>query len=73
MASGNSKRTRAVLASLEIQGCKVKETRQGWMIHFPNGESMTIHGTESDHRAEKNTRARVIRAGLRWPFDGRQR
>jgi hypothetical protein len=66
----SSKRMRVVLSSLEEQGCNVQPTRSGWMIRFPDGvESMTLHRTESDWRSEKNTRSRVIRAGLIWPFD----
>lgn len=75
MASSN-KRQRALIASLVNQGCTIKELRGsagGFMVLFPNGESMTVHGSEGDHRAEKNTRARVLRAGLSWPFDPKKR
>lgn len=65
----SSKRMRIVLLSLENQGCEVTPTNKGWFVKFPNGDSMTLHRTDSDHRAEKNTRARVRRAGLEWPFD----
>lgn len=71
MAEGQ-KRIRALLASLEGQGCGVERKTKGWFIKFPDGSSMIVHLTDSDHRAEKNTRARVLRAGLYWPFDGRQ-
>jgi hypothetical protein len=65
-----SKRMRVVLSSLEEQGCTVQDTRNGWMVKFPDGSgSMTLHRTESDWRSEKNTRSRVLRAGLIWPFD----
>lgn len=69
------KRTRIILASLEAQGARVKATTKGWMVHFPDADhsSMVIHKTESDPRAEANTRARVLRAGLSWPFDGDKR
>lgn len=68
MAEGQ-KRLRAILAALEGQGCGVERKDKGWFVKFPNGTSMMVHLTESDHRAEKNTRARVLRAGLEWPFD----
>lgn len=68
MADG-SKRVRAILASLESQGATVERRTRGWFVKFPNGDTTTIHPSDSDHRAEKNTRARVKRAGLRWPFD----
>lgn len=66
------KRTRVILASLEAQGASVKRTTKGWIVFFPDEakSSMVVHGTESDPRAEANTRARVLRAGLTWPFDG---
>lgn len=70
-----SKRTAVILASLEAQGARVKPTTKGWIVFF-NDEarsSMVIHGTESDPRAESNTRSRVLRAGLKWPFDGENR
>ena len=66
-----SKRLRIIINSLEDQGCVVRETKSGWLVRPPakDAEQFAIHGTESDHRAEKNTRARVLRAGLTWPFD----
>ena len=69
------KRTRVILASLENQGARIKQTTKGWIVFF-NDEarsSMVVHKTESDPRAEANTRARVLAAGLRWPFDGERR
>jgi 5-enolpyruvylshikimate-3-phosphate synthase len=66
-----SKILRIVIADMEKQGAKVKETKMGFMVRFPDGSSMTVHKTESDHRALKNTRARVLRAGLTWPLDGK--
>ncbi len=65
----SSKRIKIVITDLEKQGARVRETRSGFMVFFPDGSSMTMHGTESDHRAEKNTRSRVLRAGLTWVFD----
>ena len=67
-----SKRLKIILTSLESQGCTVIPTKKGWQVRFPDGEnSIQLHTSESDHRAEKNTRARVIRAGLLWPFDSK--
>jgi hypothetical protein len=68
--ANSSKRNRILITSLEKQGCIVRITKTGgWFVQFPNGSSMPVHNTDSDHRAEKNTRARVLRAGLTWPFD----
>lgn len=64
-----NKRIRIVLTSLESQGAVVAPTNKGYFVKFPNGDSMTLHRSESDHRAEMNIRARVRRAGLDWPFD----
>lgn len=65
-----SKRIKIIITSLEKQGCVIRETKSGYLVRPPGGgEQFAIHGTESDHRAEKNTRSRVHRAGLTWPFD----
>jgi len=64
------KKIKILLLSLEKQGCTVVEVKSGWLIRFPDGEtSTTIHKTPSDVRAIKNNRARILRAGLDWPFD----
>ncbi len=68
MADG-TKRNRILITALERQGATSRETKNGWMVRFPDGTSMTLHRSESDIRAEKNTRARVLAAGLDWPFD----
>lgn len=72
MAS-SPKRTKIILASLADQGAIITPTSKGWMVRLPDAgkSSLTIHKTESDPRSEANTRARVRRAGLKWPFDGR--
>lgn len=46
---------------------RVKQTRSGYIIRFSDGSTMCLHYTDSDHRAAKNTRARVLRAGIAWP------
>ena len=53
---------------LEKQGCKIKGTKAGYLVGFPNGESMTVHLTSSDTRAIRNTRARVEKNGCTWPL-----
>ncbi len=65
-----SKRHRIVIASLTEQGATVTETKSGYLIKCPDKKTtITFHKTESDPRAEANTRSRVLRAGLSWPFD----
>lgn len=67
------KRSKIVLSSLEKQGARLKQTNKGWFVMFPDGSTLTMHLTESDSRAESNTRSRVLRAGFTWPFDGDRR
>lgn len=64
-----------IVDDLLAQGATAKRTKNGWLIFLPDGSSMGLHLTESDHRADKNSRARVRRAGLEWPPDtwGRRR
>jgi hypothetical protein len=65
------KQMKVLLLKLEKQGCTVKPTKAGYLILMPNGDTVTFHRTPSDHRATKNMRARILRAGLEWPFDSK--
>ena len=56
----NLKRVKVILSSLERQGAHLKATKKGWFIMFPDGSSTTVHKSESDPRAEANTRSRVL-------------
>lgn len=69
MSSGASARDIKRLAHhLEEHGCRVREQKKkGWFVQFPNGGSTLLHGSVSDHRGWKNTRAAVLRAGVPWP------
>jgi len=58
-----------IIKGLDAQGARIKETTKGYQIMCPNGDIITMHKTPSDHRAMRNTRARVKRAGLDWPLD----
>lgn len=64
---------RTLLLHLEGQGARVKRTRKGVRVLFPNGMTLGMHWTESDHRAVLNSRAVVRRAGFTWPFDHQPR
>lgn len=46
---------------------RVRKTKAGWFFYLPNGECTSLHTTLSDHRALKNFRAQIERAGLTWP------
>lgn len=60
---------KAILNGLEAQGARIVPKKSGWQIMCPNGEIITLHATPSDHRALRNARSHVRRAGLRWPLD----
>lgn len=62
-----------LLLDLEKQGCVTKETKAGYLIFFPNGESTCIHKTPSDVRVIRNIRATIRRAGLIWPLEGNRK
>ncbi len=69
MSGKNPLRKQELLVQdLASQDCTVKRTKKGWFIGFPDGSSMALHTTDSDHRALKNTRARIRRAGLDSKF-----
>jgi hypothetical protein len=46
------------------EGWSVKKKTKGIQLRAPGGEIIGMHHTESDHRAVKNTRARLKAAGL---------
>lgn len=58
-----------LLADLERQGTTIRQTKQGYLLKFPDGSTATFHRSPSDHRAIKNMRSRVRHAGLTWVFD----
>lgn len=68
-ASKTPRAWRLIFDALEAQGARIKPTRDGWQILTPSGDIVTVHATESDHRAMRNTRSRIKRAGLNWPGD----
>jgi len=43
----------------------VEEVKKGWIIYPPNKAiaGIAVHSTESDHRAMRNTIARLKKAG----------
>lgn len=55
-------------AELENQGFAIRETKKGFFAIAPDSSKgmVLIHNTESDRRAEKNTLARLRRAGFVW-------
>lgn len=67
------KRNKIIITDLEKQGAVVRPLggNVGYFVKFPDGSSLSVHHSESDPRAERNTRARVLRAGLTWVFDGK--
>lgn len=69
MSALRQKEVRLLLRSLEMQGADVLPAKKGKLIRFPNGDTLTVHFTNSDHRSTLNMRAAIKRAGLQWPFD----
>lgn len=64
-----------LVAALEAQdGVRVRPLRGsiGWFLYLPDGSTATLHQTTSDHRALKNFRAEIERAGLTWPAQNRR-
>lgn len=53
-----------LIRDLASAGVPIKDTKSGWLIGAPDGTSIAVHRTESDHRAMKNTMARLKRAGV---------
>lgn len=70
-AALSRKEIKALLRSLERQGCTLVPTTNGVRVLFPDGVGTTaLHFSYSDHRSYMNSRADIRRAGLHWPFDG---
>lgn len=59
-----TKGTKQLIIRLRDLGIEVRDTKAGHMVLAPDGSTVTIHRTESDHRAMKNTMARLKRAGV---------
>lgn len=53
-----------LLRELEDLGLEVRTTKSGYQILTPGGGIVTVHRTESDHRALQNTKARLKREGV---------
>lgn len=60
------KELKKLFQQIEAQGGRIKPTRNGFMVYppTPDGRLVAIHKTPSDHRAMKNTRAELRRAGF---------
>lgn len=70
--AGLSKKDRAiVLKSLEEQGARLEETKDGTRILFPDGGTHMIHRSESDSKSLLANRAVIRRHGFTWPFEAR--
>jgi hypothetical protein len=60
-----SKREKQLIEAATKQGWRVAETRDGYQLFAPDGVNIvTIHLTESDARAFRNTIARMRRFGF---------
>ena len=57
------------IRSMQDQGVGVTRTTKGLLLRLPNGETTTMHFTNSDVRAVDNLISRLRRAGVRHPDD----
>ena len=59
------KRLKPLLEELESQGWRIETTTKGYMAYPPDKskDPVLMHKTNSDHRAFKNTLARLKRSG----------
>lgn len=59
------KQTTAIVTAAEAAGWRVMRSTRGWKLFSPDGTAIvTVHRTETDHRAYANTLARLRKAGL---------
>jgi hypothetical protein len=56
-----------VIDYLEAQGATATRTTKGLMFRGPDGQTATLHWTESDWRSTRNFRANIRRMGLQYP------
>lgn len=67
MARRKNKAYDEVIDEAERQGWRAKETSDGYQLLAPDGRNIvTIHLSESDHRAIRNTINRMRRFGFQW-------
>lgn len=53
-----------LILSVMDEGHRYRMTKAGIMFYGPNGETLTIHLTNSDPRSFKNTKALLAKLGL---------
>lgn len=60
------KRLKGLRKELEAQGFEVAERSGKWLVYPPDPDAhiVTIHLTESDHRAFENSMSRLKQAGF---------
>lgn len=61
---------RRILDHVQKQGVNVVETKKGYLLRLPDGETEMMHKSQSDYRGVQNMRAKLKRSGISWPFDG---
>lgn len=65
----SNSRVKQFIYSMQDQGVGVTRTKKGLFLRLPNGDSTSVHFTNSDVRADQNLMARLRRAGVRHPLD----
>ena len=68
-AAMSASKVERFIRSMEDQGVGVTRTKKGLLLRLPDGNSTSLHFTNSDVRAEANLIARLRRAGVRHPDD----
>lgn len=67
MTAGAKRQLRGLLKEAEKQGWRVEATADGYQLYAPDRANIvTVHLTESDRRAFRNTIARMRRYGFEW-------
>ena len=64
------KEFRRVIRAAEEQGWRVRPIKKGMMLvpPDPTKPAVAIHRTPSDHRAFRNTVAKLRASGMEWPW-----
>lgn len=71
MARMQTKRLKALIVHLEKEGATVRDSGSNGIVVYPRDKSqspISLSVTTSDHRAWKNARSLIERAGHTYPF-----
>lgn len=67
MSSARKKLVKELFEEADKQGWRRRDTKDGVQLFAPDGVGIvTVHLTETDHRALRNTIARMRKHGFQW-------